>query len=104
MWDTLEDCLTSMALEWIFAFVVFGLSAPILAVELDILRYRVVIGMHPRTTFISCLFLILFFFMLGFIVNKFELPRAAGIATFACMTVVWGVYVHFRTRHMWPAE
>ena len=93
-----------MPLYLSLCFLVFGIAAPILAVELDILRYRVVKVMHPRTTFISCLILVVFFFALGFAVNELGLSRAAGMAAFAGMTIVWGVYVHFRTRHMWPAE
>jgi len=101
----LEGYSIKMSLYCTLALLLYAISTPVIAVELDIVRYRFMKIIHPRTTFVSCMFLIAFVFGLGFAVNNLGVPRTAGIAVFAGMTAIWGVYVHFRTRHMWrPPE
>ena len=74
---------------------------PIIAVELDIARFRMIKWMHPKTTFGSCMLLIAFAFGLAYITNTCELPRAWGVAAFVTEAIVWLLYVQIRTRHMW---
>ena len=93
--------MTSLEIIFLAAFTAVAL---VLAAELDIFRFRCVKIMHPRTNFFCALLLITFFFGLGYAVNELGVPRGPGVIAFGAATIVWGIYGHFRTRHMWPAE
>jgi hypothetical protein len=83
------------------ALILFGAVAfPILAVEVDLMLYRCCpwIRRVPSSGVISALFLILFLFAVGYVINTAGIGRIWGVSALVVSALIWVGYLRIRAR------